>query len=57
MAKPVASTPVLQGKEAKQFIENIHADSHKKVGIVPTPKLDEVKALLSQYRNNEKHLH
>ena len=54
MAKPVASTPVLEGKEAKQFIEKIHANSHNKVGIVPTPKLGEVKALIAQYRKNKK---
>jgi hypothetical protein len=48
MALPIAPTPVLRGKEAADFVRWIHANENKKVGLVPTPKLEQAIKLLRE---------
>ncbi len=41
MSRPITGTPPLSRKEWKTFTERIARDVDKKVGLVPTPKLEE----------------
>jgi len=54
MARPIAATPVLTGKEATHFINTIHENSNKPVGPVPTPKLGNAQKLIKQYSEHGK---
>lgn len=49
MAKPIGATPVLTGKEAETFLDNIHKNSKKRVTQVPTPKLEEAHRLIKKH--------
>ena len=49
MARPIAATPVLTGKEAAEFITMIHRDAQKPVGLTPTPKLAKARELLKKH--------
>ena len=46
MALPIGATPRLSGKEAEKFIDTLKKDSDKRVGPVPTPKLQEARDLI-----------
>jgi hypothetical protein len=48
MALPIGATPVLRGKEAANFIVNIHKNAKNTVGLTPTPKLAEVDDLVKK---------
>ena len=57
MARPIAATPELKGKEATSFITKIHENANKTVGIVPTPKLENAQKLIERYSiNGKKHI-
>lgn len=49
MALPIAATPILEGKEAANFLNKIKADLKKPVTYKPTPKLGQVKELIKTY--------
>lgn len=40
MATPIAPTPTLRGKAARDFTRKIEKEQYDLVGLVPTPKLD-----------------
>lgn len=44
MAIEIAPTPVLTGESAKRLTKIMFANRHKKVGLTPTPKLEELTA-------------
>ena len=52
MALPIGVTPVLEGKEAMEFLERIERDLKTPVGLTPTPKLDEAIKLIQDYGKN-----
>jgi|ERR1035437_654779 hypothetical protein len=52
MAKPIAATPVLTGKEAIRFVAKMHENAKKPVGPIPTPKLGEAEELIKQSQLN-----
>ncbi|MEN6615328.1 MAG: hypothetical protein ABFD12_02125 [Syntrophorhabdus sp.] len=55
MALPIACTPVLRGKIAKQFLEQIKAQENDRKPLVPTPNLDAVReAILADARTKKK---
>jgi len=56
MALPIGATPVLTGKEAAKFITRIQEEAKNKVGLIPTPKLEEARKLVKQYSENGKKL-
>ncbi|MEW6349445.1 MAG: hypothetical protein AB1646_10320 [Thermodesulfobacteriota bacterium] len=43
MAIPIAPTPVLEGEEAEKFWSKVEAEKDQRVGLVPTPKLEELR--------------
>jgi hypothetical protein len=56
MALPIAPTPILRGKDARDFEKKIKSDLQKPTALVPTPKLDAARALIQQYANGAKKL-
>ena len=54
MAKPIAPTPVLTGKEAAQFLTMIHENSKKPANLTPTPKLEQAYDLVKKHGNRMK---
>jgi len=54
MTRPILATPTLRGREAIKFIERMHKNSNKPVGLIPTPKLDKARELIKQYRETKK---
>jgi len=52
MAKPIAPTPVLQGKEAVKFLNTLHKEADKPVGLTPTPKLKQAQELIEKHGEN-----
>ena len=54
MAKPIAATPVLKGRQAMAFMAMIHKDAENPVGRIPTPKLAEAQELIKQYSEHGK---
>lgn len=40
MATPIAPTPILKGKAARDFMRKIEKEQYNLVGLLPTPKLD-----------------
>ena len=49
MARPIAATPILRGKEAAKFLTVLHDDLQKPVGLTPTPKLSKAHKLIKEY--------
>jgi hypothetical protein len=43
MAMPIAPTPILEGREASDFLTRLMTEENDKKPMVPTPKLKEVK--------------
>lgn len=43
MAMPIAPTPVLSGKDARDFLAKVEKDQDKPLHPKPTPKLDEAR--------------
>lgn len=41
MATPIAPTPILKGKAAREFERKVAEGLRHPVGLVPTPKLEE----------------
>jgi hypothetical protein len=39
MAMPVTPTPILKGKDAAKFVENLNKYATQRVSLIPTPKL------------------
>lgn len=56
MARPIAPTPVLTGKEAARFLITIHENSKKPVSLTPTPKLERAYELVKKHGNRKKHV-
>ena len=54
MARPIAPTPVLTGKEAAKFLTTIHENSNKPVTLTPTPKIAQAYELVKEYGNRKK---
>lgn len=54
MALPISPTPILRGREAKKFDEQIKSDLKKPTTIVDTPKLESAKQLIRDYANRHK---
>jgi hypothetical protein len=53
MAKPIAATPVLTGREANEFIIRMHKEASNKVGLSPTLKLENANKLIEQYSSKK----
>ncbi len=49
MALPIAATPVLEGREASDFLHRIEKDLQKPSNYTPTPKLGKVKEVIKLY--------
>ena len=49
MALPIAATPVLEGKDAKQFLDTIKNDLETPVALTATPKLEQARELIRDY--------
>jgi hypothetical protein len=43
MAIPITPTPILEGKEASDFLTRLMTEENDKKSLVPTPKLKSVK--------------
>jgi hypothetical protein len=43
MAIPIAPTPILEGREASDFLDRLMTEESDKKSLVPTPKLKTVK--------------
>ncbi len=43
MAIPITPTPVLEGEEAEKFWSKVEAEKNQKLGLVPTPKLEQLR--------------
>lgn len=54
MALPIAPTPVLCGSDAVDFFKTVCNDLKKPVGPVPTPKLEQARALIMKYAAERK---
>jgi len=53
MAVPIGSTPVLQGEESAEWLKKVQEG--KKLGLVPTPRLEELRQeILADARRNKK---
>lgn len=48
MARPIAPTPQLRGKEADTFLARVEADLRKPTGPVPTPNIDKAISMVMQ---------
>ncbi len=53
MVQPISATPGLKGKEAADFIMNLHRDSKKQTQLIPTPKLKKAQALIKKHGTNK----
>jgi hypothetical protein len=52
MALPISPTPVLEGEDARKFLERVERDLKKPLGLVPTPKLKvAIKAVMKEAKN------
>jgi len=49
MALPIAATPVLEGQDAKQFLETIARDLQTPVTLAATPKLEKAAQRIREY--------
>jgi hypothetical protein len=49
MALPIAATPVLEGKDASDFLRRIESDLKKPLKYTPTPKLGKARELVKKY--------
>lgn len=49
MAKPIKSTPILRGKDAREFERKIAEELKHPVGLVPTPKLEGILDFISKH--------
>ncbi|MEI7451175.1 MAG: hypothetical protein WCJ75_16310 [Desulfomonile sp.] len=55
MAVPIGSTPVLQGEESAKWLKKVQEEEGKKLGLVPTPRLEELRQeILADARRNKK---
>lgn len=54
MALPIAATPVLEGREARDFLLVIEKDLKKPARAVATPKLEQAKVLIKKYAAERK---
>ena len=55
MALPIAGTPPLSGKAAREFLRRVKEMENIPFGPVPTPKIDEaIKQILEDARKAEK---
>jgi hypothetical protein len=55
MATHIAPTPVLEGKEAADFLKKIAREQDEKAPLTPTPKLQEVREkILANARSGKK---
>jgi len=52
MALPIGATPVLTGKEAAKFMDDLRKDA-KKPGLVPTPKLEQAVKLIEEHAKQQ----
>lgn len=43
MAAPIRSTPTLLGEESVAWAERVNEEQNKKVSLVPTPKLEQLR--------------
>ena len=53
MALPIASTPILEGEDAINFLNIIEKDLKTPAKLTPTPKLEEAKKLIRKYANRD----
>jgi len=49
MAIPIAATPVLKGKDANAFLNDVEQKLKKPAKYVSTPKLEQAKELIRKY--------
>jgi hypothetical protein len=56
MARPIAPTPVLTGKEAARFLTSIRESANKTVTYAPTPKLAKAYEIVKKDADNKKHV-
>jgi hypothetical protein len=49
MARPITPTPILKGREVREFDERIKSDLHCPATLVPTPKLEAARKLVLAY--------
>jgi hypothetical protein len=55
MAIPIAPTPVLEGEEAEKFWDKVELEKNRKLNLVPTPKLEELrKKILCNAKRRQK---
>jgi hypothetical protein len=56
MARPIAATPVLTGREAAKFLALVHENARIPVPLTPTPKLQTAHDLVKKHAKHQKHL-
>ena len=53
MALPIGATPVLNGKEAAEFLAMLHKDAQEPTSLTPTPKLEEACKLIEKHGEHQ----
>jgi hypothetical protein len=56
MAQPIGATPILRGKNATRFLNQVCKNANKPVGLIATPKLAEAEKLIKQLSTNGNHI-
>lgn len=55
MAIPITPTPILEGEEAEKFWDKVESEKNRKLELVPTPKLEELRQeILSNAKRRQK---
>lgn len=54
MALPIAPTPILEGKEASDFLKKLEEGRKNKKPLVSTPKLNQVREMILANAEREK---
>jgi hypothetical protein len=53
MARQIAATPILSGREASRFLCALYKNESKKVEPTPTPKLAKARELIKQHSKGD----
>jgi hypothetical protein len=54
MAIPIGATPILKGKEADRFIQQVNESEKHPIRFVATPKLAKARQMVREYSEREK---